>query len=332
MKIRIFVLLIALLAVSLTSVYAGNDNRIGTAGAQELRIPVGSRGTAMGGSIIADVYGVESMFWNPAGMANLIGTEAMFSHQPYIADIDVNYVGAATAIEDFGTLGAAVKVVSIGDMEETTWDYPDGTGRIFSPSLSVLTVGYAKELTARVSFGVSGSFINERIHEVSATGISFDIGFLYRPGWQGMSLGLTIKNYGPKMKFSGKGFNYTDDNGRQVSPESESFDLPSSFNVGLSWDFLDMGTNFAKVTGNFMSNNFSQDAFQGGFEYMYNDMLSLRAGYNYSDQEDWQYGFSFGAGVMVDIGGTDVTFEYTWSEVDNSAFDANQYFTGKINF
>jgi len=332
MKIRVFIILIALLAVGLTSVYGGNERRIGTAGAQELRIPIGSRGTAMGGSVVADVYGTEAIFWNPAGMANLIGTEAMFSHQPYIADIDINFVGIVTAIEDFGTLAASAKVVSIGDIEETTQSYPDGTGRIFSPSLSVITVGYARELTARVSFGVTGNFISERIAEASATGVSFDIGFIYRPGWNGVSMGLAIKNYGPEMRFSGRGFERADTLGRQVSANSATFDLPSSFNVGLAWDFLDMGANLAKVTGNFMSNNYSQDIFQGGFEYTYDGKYSLRAGYNYSDQTDWQYGFTAGAGLMVTLGGTDVTFEYTWTEVDNSAFDANQYFTGKVNF
>ena len=331
MKIRIFIILVALLAVSLTSVYAGNERRIGTAGAQELRIPIGSRGTAMGGSIVADVYGVEALFWNPAGMANMMGTEVMFSHQPYFADIDVNYVGVATLIEDFGTIGASAKIVSIGDIEETTEKFPNGTGRIFNPSLSVITVGYAKEMTARVSFGFSANLINERIHEVSATGFSFDIGFLYRPGWQGVSLGLAIKNYGPEMKFDGKGFRRTNTNSeRQESPEVESFDLPSSFNIGLSWDFLDQGANLAKMTGNFLSNNYSQDVFQGGFEYTYDGKYSLRAGYNYADQEAWLYGFSVGAGVLLSIGDTDVTFEYTWTETD--VFDANQYFTGKINF
>ncbi len=335
MKFKILFILVALLAVSLTSVYAGNERRIGTAGAQELRLPVGARGTAMGGSIVADVYGVESMYWNPAGLANLVGTEAMFSHQPYIADIDVNYAGIATSIEDFGSIGFSAKVVSIGDILETTDAYPDGTGRVFSPTLSVISASFAKELTARVSFGTTMHYLNERIHEVTASGVAFDVGFIYRPDWQGVSMGLVIKNYGPEMKFSGKGF-YDAGDGHQVAAEPQKFDLPSSFNFGLAWDFLAADKNFAKATGNFMSNNYSQDVWQGGLEYTYDDgkwgRYSLRAGYNYSDQEEWQYGFTAGGGVTLKVGTTDVTFEYTWSETDNDAFDANQYFTGKINF
>jgi hypothetical protein len=69
MKLRLLIITMVLLAVGLTSAFAGNDKRVGTAGAQELRIPYGSRGTAMGGAVIANAEGIESMFWNPAGGA-----------------------------------------------------------------------------------------------------------------------------------------------------------------------------------------------------------------------------------------------------------------------
>ena len=36
-----------------TVAHAGDDLKLGTSGAQELRIPVGSRGTALGGSAVA---------------------------------------------------------------------------------------------------------------------------------------------------------------------------------------------------------------------------------------------------------------------------------------
>ncbi|MFH2037025.1 MAG: PorV/PorQ family protein [Candidatus Zixiibacteriota bacterium] len=328
-KYTFIFLLIALLAVSLSSVYAGNERRIGTAGAQELRIPVGSRGAALGGAVVADVYGVEAMFWNPAGLASLSGTEAMFCHLPYFADINANFFGVATNVADFGTIGASAKIVSIGDMEETTPAYPDGTGRIYSPTLSVFSLTYATQLTYRVSFGFTGNFIYEDIFEASATGIAFDVGFMYDPGWNGVTLGLAIKNYGPKMQFTGRGFDRTVD-GRRASPESAPFELPSSFNFGATYNFLNEGANYATISSNFRSNNFSQDLLQGGVEYVYDEKYSLRAGYNYSDQNDYLYGFSAGAGVIFEYGETKFTLEYAWNQTD--VFSNTHYFTGKINF
>lgn len=329
MKNKVLIPLIVLLVISLCSAYAENVPRIGTAGAQELRIPVGSRGTAMGGAIISDVSGVESIYWNPAGLAGLAGTEVMFSYLPYIADINVNFFGAATNIADFGTLGVGAKIISIGDIEETTNYYPDGTGRIFNPTLSVLSLTYARELTYRVSFGLTGTFIHESIFEASATGFAFDVGFIYDPGWRGLKVGMVIKNYGPEMSFNGRGFDQPL-NDSPVRAISAPFDLPSSFNLGVSYDFFENERNVAMLSGNFMSNNYSNDLWQGGLEYVFDGKYSLRAGYNYSDQDAYLYGASFGAGLIFRIAGTDVNFEYSWTETET--FDANQYFTAKINF
>jgi len=329
MKNKVLILLVVLLVISLGSAYAENVRRLGTAGAQELRIPIGSRGTSMGGAIISDVSGVESIFWNPAGLAGMAGTEVMFSYQPYIADIDVNFVGAATNLGDFGTLAVGAKIVSIGDIEETTDYFPDGTGRIFNPTLSVLTLTYARELTYRVSFGITGSFIHEDIFEAKASGMAFDVGFIYNPGWNGLKVGMAIKNYGTEMSFDGIGFNEELD-GRPARANSDNFDLPSSFNLGLSYNFYENERNLAMVTGNFMSNNYSNDLWQGGFEYTFDRRYSLRGGYNYSAQDDYLYGFSFGAGLILPVAGTDVTIEYSWTETET--FDANQFFTAKLNF
>lgn len=326
---RILTVIAILLAVSLSSVYAGNPDRVGTAGAQELVIPVGSRGTAMGGAVLSTVSGVEAMYWNPAGLAVLNGTEVMGTHQPYLADIDVNFFGAATSIEGFGTVGFGAKVVSIGDIEETTEDFPDGTGRVFDPTLTVINVSYARILTANVSFGVTGMFINEDIFEVSATGMAFDIGFVYDPRWRGLSLGLAIKNLGPKMKFDGVGFE-RNINQRPQSGNALDFDLPSSINIGVAYDFVDNGPHLSSLSGNFRSNNYSEDYFQGGFEYMYDGRYSLRAGYNFSDADAYLYGLTLGAGLVFSLGETDISFEYSWSETE--VFDDNQFFTVKASF
>lgn len=329
MRLKVILLVSVLLVTGLTTAFAGNELRLGTAGAQELRIPIGSRGTAMGGAVVANTYGIESVYWNPAGLASLRGTEAMFTHLPYIADINVNFGGVGTHIEDFGTIAFAAKVVSIGDMEETTEEFPNGTGRVFAPSMVVLGISYARELTANVSFGFTGNLVSERIFEVSASGMSFDFGFIYQPHWRGLTLGLAIKNFGPQMQFSGRGFEQNNE-GHQTAASASSFDLPTSLNIGLSYDLMNEGMNHALASGNFRSNNYSQDLWQGGFEYTYNELYAIRAGYNYSEQTDYLYGFSFGGGLKVDVSGTMLSFDYSWTETD--VFNANQYFTVKAHF
>ena len=76
-----------ILAAGAASAHAGNGNRVGTSAAPELLIPVGARGTGMGGTGVADAAGTEALFWNPAGAAFAEGTEISFSYLEYIADI-----------------------------------------------------------------------------------------------------------------------------------------------------------------------------------------------------------------------------------------------------
>lgn len=330
MNNKIALIVAVLLAVSISITYAGSDSRIGTAGAQELRIPVGSRGTAMGGAVISSITGVEAIQWNPAGLAKMEGTEAMFTHLPYFVDINVNFVGMATVVEDFGTLAAAAKIISVGDIEITTAENEEGTGAYYNPTLMVLSVSYARILTNRVSFGATAKLINERIHEVSATGFAMDFGFIYEPGWRDLALGIAIKNYGPQMRFSGIGFNRSLDD-RQGAAKGAAFDIPSTFDMGVSYGIYNNGPNLTTLCGNFTSSNYSQDIWSGGAEYSYDDKYFLRAGYNYADQNDYIYGVTFGGGLKFKVGeNTTMFFEYAWNQTE--VFDDNHYFTIRTVF
>jgi len=328
---------IALLVCSV-ALHAGGDERIGTAGAQELRIPVGSRMSALGGSGVAEAIGAEALFWNPAGAAFYEGTEVMFTHLEYFADIDVEYFAATTAIEDFGSLGFSAKVLSFGDIEKTTIAAPEGTGEIISPNYSVVGLTYSRIFTDRVSFGATGMLINERIDQQSATGVAFDFGFIYDPGWRGLRFGIVIKNYGPDMSFDGPGFDVDNEvpgsepgtTGKTYRSQSTTFELPSSVQMGASWNLLQDANNKATVMGLFQSNNSSQDEYRGGMEYSYNDMFFLRGGYVGSSQNAYMFGATLGAGLKLMWGNTSITLDYSWMQTE--FFDDNQFFTIKFGF
>ena len=332
----------ALLILMSAMLLAGNEVKIGTAGAQELRIPVGSRGSALGGAMIANSYGAEALFWNPAGAANQAGTEAMFSHLEYFADMNLEYVGITTNLEGFGTLGASVKVLSIGDILRTTWDDQQGvSGETFNPTFSVLGLTYARQFTDRVSFGTTVYFVNERVEQVSARGVAFDFGFTYQPNWRGLKFGVVAKHIGPQMQFTGSGFdiktipdtNDPNSSAKTVRTASEGFDLPSSIQFGVAWNALQNNEkNDLELSGTFQSNNFSQDEFKGGAEYGFNDTFFLRGGFVGSSQDEFTYGGSFGAGLKFHWGGSHVSLDYSWQQVDVTGFDDNQYFTVKFAF
>lgn len=316
MKARIWRGLAAgLLMLQAGAAWAGSETRIGTGGAHYLRLPVGARTVGLFGSNAGSVAGAEALFYNPAGLpATEAGTEVAFSYARQIADMDLNYVALAQKLGGFGSLGFSVKVLSVGDIIFTSETSPDGNGEIFSPTLSTLGLTYGKALTDRVNFGATVSYLSERIHEANATGVAFDFGFQYDTGFQGVRLGLAMKNYGAPQTFGGPGFerNQTlQEDDPQSAPHtqrllSSEFELPSAFAGAVTWPVL-RGVNNLAIHGLYQANSFDVDEFRLGAEFGWRRDFALRVGYLYNshqtdDDDTSLYGLAYGAGVRVPVG------------------------------
>ena len=173
--------IVVILIVSLTNVFASGEKRNGTAGAQELLIPVGAKGMAMAGTDIAGITGVEALYYNPAGMSGMEGSvEAAFSIMNYIADINLVYGAVGVNLGGIGALGLSVKTLHFGDIPVTTVERPEGTGAVFSPRFTVLGLSYSNFLTASIKVGVTFNFDNRPVEGASETDYVLYTGF----GWQ----------------------------------------------------------------------------------------------------------------------------------------------------
>jgi opacity protein-like surface antigen len=322
------------LALILTSLEAGTSKRKGTAGAEELRIPVGSRGVALGGGVVAEVNGVDALFWNPAGASfTNKSAEAMFSHVTWIADIKVNYLSAIANFGGVGVFGVSLKSLDFGEIPVTTVDEPDGTGERFSPTFLTAAVSYSRRMTDRIYVGANLKLISERILRESATGFAVDIGLQYRLE-SGLKFGAVMKNVGGNMKFDGPDLEWG-----VVVPGSEpgspvrslrvplqEFELPAAFELGFAYSFK-IGESALTLSGSFQNNNFTLDEYKGGLEYSFKNMLFLRVGYSYVNETDYVFNSpSFGVGFNIPLGGTlEASVEYTYRKI--KFFDNNQFLT-----
>jgi len=339
--------LLALLVGTAVPALAGSNGRKGTEGAPELMIPVGPRGTALGGAVVGDASGIEAMFWNPAGLAALAKTEAMFSHTQYFAAMALNYAAIASNLGDFGVLGFSAKVLSIGDVIVTTEAAPEGTGEIAQPTFTVLGLTWAKQFTDRVMFGATGSLVSERVINMSATGVAFDFGVQYVTGWHGMKFGMVMKNFGPNMTYSGPGAETSfippgsdpSSQTRIFTTESAAFELPSFFTLGASYDLLAVTAYRLTMVGALQNNNFQGNAFRGGVEWTYRDLLALRGSFygsfrgdqdpatgedrsQFTGGDDLYTGFALGGGFKFRAGETGrMGVDVTWRPVRQGLFD-----------
>jgi hypothetical protein len=329
------------IAAGVLDAHAGSSRRTGTAGAPELSIPVGPRGLALGGTVASDVMGLESIFWNPAGLGSIERTEAMFAHQQYIADLKLNNASIGTRLGGFGVLAFNAKLLSIGDIFVTTEDAPEGTGEVLTPTFGVFGVSWGRQFTDRVRFGATINYVTESIANNSARGVAFDFGAQYDTGWNGLKLGIVAKNIGSSMSYSGPGFEDVfvppdadpTASGRTYSLTSASFEMPSYFQLGLCYDLLSNAQQRLAVLGTFQSNNFSGDELRGGLEWSYRNLFQLRTSYygsftgtvdpatleeesDFRGGDDVYTGLALGGGMSLARGeGGHLGFDIAWRPV-----------------
>jgi len=348
---RHITLIFVLLAGVTLSSFAGNKSRTGAAGAQELLIPVGARGIALANANISTASGLDALFANPAGLARTDrSAEVMFSHMSYIGDIGVEYGGIGVN-SGFGHLAFTIKSLNFGNIPVTTEDFPDGTGENYSPAFVTLGFSFAKLLSDRISVGATFNIISEKIMSTSATGVGLTAGVQYKGlGMPGLNLGIAIKNIGPNMTFDGSNMLrqavVTDANraSQLYSAQAATFDLPSTLEIGLSYDKKFDIHNLTVMT-NFVNNNYQNDEYNVGVEYGFDNLLFLRGGYQFSPgmtreslnglvdaqfESDYIYDFTAGAGINYDLSGTQVTIDYAYRHL--KFMDANHVVAVRLGF
>ncbi|NUQ81698.1 MAG: PorV/PorQ family protein [Bacteroidetes bacterium] len=322
-------------------VQAGNKDRVGTAGATEIMIPVSARNLALSNSFTANLSGIDGVTLNPASVGLMPKNEVYFSNMKYLADINVYYFGAGINAGDVGNFGFTIKSLDFGEITKTTTTNPYGTGETFSPTFVTLGLTYAKELTEYIQFGTTVKVIHESISNASATGVGVDVGFQYSGSGviPGLNFGIVVKDIGlTKMVFEGQGLTNADSRANGAPPSagkkkyvtpSEPFDIPSSFEFGVSYK-LDMSDLMSLNMGsNYVNRNISYDLYNFGGELSYNNLVYIRGGYSYAvDATDTPFGATFGVGLNYNLG-FDITFDYGYRAVEYFG-DANQLVSVKI--
>ena len=290
-KYLITLVIVSMLIIPDSSVFAGNKDRSGQAGATELLINPWARSSGWGDVSTANVKGLESMFINVAGLAFTQRSELVFSYSEYLRGTDINMYafGFAQRIGDAGVIGLNVVSMSFGEIDVTTPDSPEGGLGTFKPSMMNISIAYSKAFSNSIYGGINIKIISESIADVNAQGIAIDAGIQYVTGdMDQVKFGISLKNIGPTMKFSGDGllrntFLAEQTNSFSMYMPSESFELPTALDIGASYDFLIGDYNRITLAFNFRSNSFGKDQFTGGIEYALKTYLMLRFGYTYED-------------------------------------------------
>lgn len=234
-----------MLLVLICLAFLGMSNRVyaqGEAAVPFLLLAPDSRAGGMGesGSGIAD--NSAAIFWNPAGIAFLTGSEVSVTHSNWLPqfnlDLFYDYLTYRQYIDDLGgSVTASITYMNFGEFVRTGEIDPTplGTFRSFD---AALTLGYATKLSSDWGVGFNFRLIHSRLSDTPtgqeqgsgvATSVSFDIAAMWRPehlylpllgdiGNQ-LSIGMNLSNIGPKIY-------YID--------QAQSDPIPTNFRLGIA--------------------------------------------------------------------------------------------------
>ncbi len=272
-----------------TDAWCGNPDRQGEAGAGELLFNPWARSAGLHSMNTSSVFGVEAMRVNIAGMGRIDGSELVIANTRLFegSTLKLNSLGYVTRVGGSGAFGLTLTTVDFGEIPITTTNQPEGTGGFFSPSFFQLGLGYAYTYENKISVGLLVRGVTESLPDVSAFGLALDAGVQYVSGERDeFKLGIALRNIGAPMSFGGEGLSFQTSNPEgppdyliTVDQRSEGFELPSTLNIGLSYDYYVQDDIFIRGLGNFTSNAFSRDQIGAGLEGYFFEKFMLRLAY-----------------------------------------------------
>lgn len=342
---KIFLLLAA---ISMVTAGAIAQQKAGTTSMQFLKVMPCARATAMGDAYSAVATGAEAVYWNPAGLAWADDQQLSLSYINWIFDAKLYSLSYGLPLGDFGSVGLQLQYVDYGNFDETVASgntfYSDKTNpyltdRTFKPYDYVVGLTYAKKLTEKFSFGLTGKYAYESLYGSNATtqvidangntigtytidanrGVYlFDAGFLYNTGYKTIRIAASAQNFGPDVTYN-------------TSYNDTKYPAPLSFRLGGAADLIGKNSLFMEDGDHRLGVSFdlflANDADQQehlGLEYEFANTFAIRAGYkfNYSTE-----GFTFGGGVHQTLGNLRLSVDYSYGAMDAIISD----YTGNVH-
>ena len=291
--------------------YGFDFSKAGSAGLQFLKIGVGAREASMGEAFTSLSEGVNSVFWNIAGIGFLTRTAVTFSHSNWLVESSHDACAIAIPIRSI-VVGVSAISFRIQDFEETTVSAPNGTGNMIRAGDYMLALAVARRFTDKLTIGLQIKYAEEILDNYNYGNVLFDIGTIYRTGFRDLKLAFALQHFGPDKVLA-----------------EQQFRMPLLFRVGASDNIFNTRTQRLTVSGELLHPTDANEYFCIGLEYEFLKMLALRGGYRTNDFEHY---LTTGFGLKLPhIGYFGTNFDYAYVSYGD-VFETTHRFTLGMSF
>jgi hypothetical protein len=299
---------VALTAFGDLDSFAANS-KAGTHAYPFLKIPVGAKAPAMAGAYAGLSDDVSGIYFNPAGIIQVTGSEVSGSYNNYLAGIQGGYLSYLIPWGTEGKLGIAVNYLNYGSTPKTDVNgdridefgggdvaisftvarmWPNDTDESYEIAESHYEDQHSHPHWSGLSVGITGKFVYETLDVYSSDALAVDIGVMYGLKDNRTRLGLSASNLGFQLK--------------GLSSEHKDA-LPAILRAGIGHQLKAAPAIIAIDAIKPFDNDFF---FAAGLNYTNFYPLEIRAGYSTlgedfktgSDKDKWG-GFSLGFGLKL---------------------------------
>lgn len=252
-------------------------------GAELLNIGIGARPVSMGGAYTATANDINSIHWNPAGLASMKTREIAATHAEWLLDTKYDFIGLGLPMKN-AVLGFGIVRLDHGEFQGRGLNRQSmGSFDAYDQALSIAIGGRLKN-GLQVGGGIK--YIQSQIGGDKASSFAVDFGLIGKLRSLPVSFGLSLQNLGPGMKFI-----------------SQRDPLPLSVTAGFAFHVIP-GFNLSMDVKRLVYDKKTNVSF--GTEYSVLPALTLRSGYLSSISDS-----GLGVGIGLNVLGTQLDYAVT---------------------
>ena len=168
-----FVILTVLVLVLPAVASAAFFEKVGTFAGQFMQIGTTARAAGMGAAYTAVADDAASVFWNPAGLVNVRGSEFQLSHVDWPADIKLTSAVLAFKPRQIpGSFAISVRSLWLDPMLVRTAYQPEGNGQTFDAGSTSFGFTYSRFFTDKFSSGFTLNYLHMGLAETAVNSAS----------------------------------------------------------------------------------------------------------------------------------------------------------------